>query len=172
MTSYLTKFYRNIICNDLSLVKNDSCLYDAESHLYYIIIWGNLVPYNHDMTLYLLLYVVYLRINLDHPKLSNSAAKKLLVLCSTTFICQCTLIVSPAGKLENVFQKRLKYFMVLLQFLRKTSRLVRMPSFPEPKFRGPKRTKMPTPQTRVELHIHLDGSLRMETVWELYKEKG
>jgi len=31
---------------------------------------------------------------------------------------------------------------------------------------------MPTPQTRVELHIHLDGCLRMETVWELYKQKG
>ena len=105
MTSYLTKFYRNIICNDLSFVKNDSCLYDAASHLYYIIIWGKFVPYNHDMTLYLLLYVVYLRINLDHPKLSNSAAKKLLVLCSTTFICQCTLIVSLAGKLGMYFRR-------------------------------------------------------------------
>ena len=161
-----------MICHSLKMIH--ACL--MQNPIYFILLYearqGNLFPYNHDMTLYLLLYVVYLRINLDHPKLSNSAAKKLLVLCSTTFICQCTLIVSPAGKLENVFQKRLKYFMVLLQFVRKTSRLVRMPSFPEPKFRGPKRTKMPTPQTRVELHIHLDGSLRMETVWELYKEKG
>lgn len=72
--------------------------------------------------------------------------------------------------LEHSFQTR--HFMVLLQFLRQSSRLARMPLFPEPKFRGPKRTKMPTPQTRVELHIHLDGCLRMETVWELYKQKG
>ena len=47
-----------------------------------------------------------------------------------------------------------------------------MPLYPEPKFRGPKRTKKPIPQCRVELHNHLDGALRMSTVWELYKQKG
>ena len=48
----------------------------------------------------------------------------------------------------------------------------RMPLYPQPKFRGPKRTKSATPLSRVELHIHLDGCVRMSTVWELYKEKG
>ena len=48
----------------------------------------------------------------------------------------------------------------------------KMPLYPEPKFRGPKRTKKPIPQCRVELHNHLDGALRMSTVWELYKQKG
>merc|ERR1719319_76450 len=46
-----------------------------------------------------------------------------------------------------------------------------MPNYPEPKFRGPKRTKAPRPLSRVELHIHLDGSLRLSTVWELSKAK-
>jgi len=47
-----------------------------------------------------------------------------------------------------------------------------MPNCQEPKYRGPKRTKGPKPLSRVELHIHLDGSLRMTTVWELSKAKG
>ena len=47
-----------------------------------------------------------------------------------------------------------------------------MPNYPEPKFRGPKRTKAPRPLSRVELHIHLDGSLRMSTIWEISKAKG
>lgn len=47
-----------------------------------------------------------------------------------------------------------------------------MPNYPEPKFRGPKRTKAPRPLTRVELHIHLDGALRLSTVWELSRAKG
>jgi len=47
-----------------------------------------------------------------------------------------------------------------------------MPLYPEPKFRGPKRTKKRVPLSRVELHIHLDGSVRMSTVWELCKQKG
>ena len=47
-----------------------------------------------------------------------------------------------------------------------------MPLYPQPKFRGPKRTKGPVPLSRVELHIHLDGSVRMSTVWELAKQKG
>merc|ERR1719319_909506 len=46
-----------------------------------------------------------------------------------------------------------------------------MPNYPEPKFRGPKRTKAPRPLSRVELHIHLDGSLRLSTVWELSRAK-
>jgi len=50
--------------------------------------------------------------------------------------------------------------------------LTRMPLYPEPKFRGPVRTKGATPLSRVELHIHLDGSVRMSTVWELYTQKG
>jgi len=47
-----------------------------------------------------------------------------------------------------------------------------MPNFPEPKFRGPARTRTPTPLSRVELHIHLDGCVRMSTIWELSKAKG
>jgi len=47
-----------------------------------------------------------------------------------------------------------------------------MPNFPDPKFRGPKRTKAPLPLSRVELHIHLDGCVRMSTIWELAKAKG
>lgn len=47
-----------------------------------------------------------------------------------------------------------------------------MPLYPEPKFRGPKRTKAALPLSRVELHIHLDGCVRMSTVWELYNQKG
>jgi len=47
-----------------------------------------------------------------------------------------------------------------------------MPNFPEPKFRGPVRTKTATPLSRVELHIHLDGCVRMSTIWELCKAKG
>jgi len=47
-----------------------------------------------------------------------------------------------------------------------------MPNYQEPKFRGPVRTKNAKPLSRVELHIHLDGCLRMETVWELSKAKG
>jgi len=47
-----------------------------------------------------------------------------------------------------------------------------MPNYPEPKFRGPKRTKGARPLSRVELHIHLDGSLRMSTIWEISKAKG
>ena len=47
-----------------------------------------------------------------------------------------------------------------------------MPLYPEPKFRGPKRTKATLPLSRVELHIHLDGCVRMSTVWELYNQKG
>lgn len=48
----------------------------------------------------------------------------------------------------------------------------KMPNYPEPKYRGPKRTKGPKPLSRVELHIHLDGSMRMASVWELSKAKG
>eukprot|EP00090_Calanus_glacialis_P045899 TRINITY_DN8773_c0_g1_i1.p1 TRINITY_DN8773_c0_g1~~TRINITY_DN8773_c0_g1_i1.p1 ORF type:complete len:394 (-),score=134.85 TRINITY_DN8773_c0_g1_i1:335-1516(-) len=47
-----------------------------------------------------------------------------------------------------------------------------MPNFSEPKFRGPKRTKTAIPLSRVELHIHLDGCVRMSTIWELCKAKG
>jgi len=47
-----------------------------------------------------------------------------------------------------------------------------MPNFPEPKFRGPKRTKSAIPLSRVELHIHLDGCVRMSTIWELCQAKG
>jgi len=47
-----------------------------------------------------------------------------------------------------------------------------MPNFPEPKFRGPKKTKGPKPLSRVELHIHLDGSVRLTTIWEISKAKG
>jgi len=39
-------------------------------------------------------------------------------------------------------------------------------------FHGPKRTKTPLPLSRVELHIHLDGSVRPSTVWDLSKSKG
>ena len=62
-----------------------------------------------------------------------------------------------------------------------------MPNYPQPKFWGPKKTKAPKvtlpplllyspssppqPLSRVELHIHLDGSLRMSTIWELSKAK-
>merc|ERR1712129_120096 len=46
-----------------------------------------------------------------------------------------------------------------------------MPNYPEPKFRGPKRTRAPRPLSRAELHIHLDGSLRLSTVWELSRAK-
>ena len=46
-----------------------------------------------------------------------------------------------------------------------------MPNYPEPKFRGPHRTRAAPPLTRVELHIHLDGCLRMSTVWELCRAK-
>ena len=66
----------------------------------------------------------------------------------------------------------------VLKFVRKFSQnsvqltVRRMPLYPEPKFRGPKRTKKGVPLSRVELHIHLDGSVRMSTVWELCKQKG
>jgi len=51
-------------------------------------------------------------------------------------------------------------------------RLSTMPNYAEPKFLGPKRTKAPKPLSRVELHIHLDGCVRMSTVWELATSKG
>jgi len=51
-------------------------------------------------------------------------------------------------------------------------KLSSMPNFPDPKFRGPKRTKAAIPLSRVELHIHLDGCVRMSTIWELSKAKG
>ena len=75
-----------------------------------------------------------------------------------------------------------------------TSLILKMPLYPQPKFHGPKRTKTGTPlsrfdekiinnklinfkliiieHSRVELHIHLDGCVRMSTIWELYKQKG
>jgi len=40
-----------------------------------------------------------------------------------------------------------------------------------PKFHGPKRTKNKFPLSRAELHIHLDGSVRFSTIWELCKQK-
>lgn len=40
------------------------------------------------------------------------------------------------------------------------------------KFHGPRRTQQSVPLSRAELHIHLDGSLRLSTVWELCKQKG
>jgi len=39
-------------------------------------------------------------------------------------------------------------------------------------YHGPKRTRGPIPLSRVELHCHLDGSLRPATVWDLSKTKG
>jgi len=39
------------------------------------------------------------------------------------------------------------------------------------KFYGPKRTQKDVPLSRVELHIHLDGAVRLSTVWELSKQK-
>jgi len=42
----------------------------------------------------------------------------------------------------------------------------------KPKFHGPKRTKQPSPLSRVELHLHLDGAVRLSTIWELCKAKG
>ena len=127
---------------------------------------GNFVKINLE----LVLCFVYLGSTWITPICQIQLQKNLTVFVSPQL--HCTFIISPSGKtlLEHSFQTR--RFMVLLQFLRQSSRLSRMPLFPEPKFRGPKRTKMPTPQTRVELHIHLDGCLRMETVWELYKQKG
>ena len=47
-----------------------------------------------------------------------------------------------------------------------------MANFSEPKFHGPVRTKLGTPLSRVELHIHLTGCVRMTTIWELCKAKG
>eukprot|EP00088_Acartia_fossae_P062146 TRINITY_DN7486_c0_g1_i1.p1 TRINITY_DN7486_c0_g1~~TRINITY_DN7486_c0_g1_i1.p1 ORF type:complete len:364 (-),score=82.82 TRINITY_DN7486_c0_g1_i1:340-1431(-) len=43
-----------------------------------------------------------------------------------------------------------------------------MPAY---KFHGPKRTQKKIPLSRAELHIHLDGSVRLSTVWELSKQK-
>ena len=57
-------------------------------------------------------------------------------------------------------------------YFRVVRRLHSMPNFPEPKFWGPKRTKSAIPLSRVELHIHLDGCVRMSTIWELCKKKG
>jgi adenosine deaminase len=42
---------------------------------------------------------------------------------------------------------------------------------PPVKFHGPKRTQKSVPLSRAELHIHLDGSVRLSTVWELSKQK-
>lgn len=39
-------------------------------------------------------------------------------------------------------------------------------------FLSSRRETSKIPQSRVELHVHLDGSLRHETIWELSKEKG
>lgn len=40
------------------------------------------------------------------------------------------------------------------------------------KFLGPERTEKAVPLSRAELHIHLDGSVRYSTIWELCKQKG
>ena len=68
----------------------------------------------------------------------------------------------------NLFAKK-EIFSLASDFL--LNKNIRMPLYPEPKFRGPKRTKSKTPLSRVELHIHLDGSVRLSTIWELYKQK-
>jgi hypothetical protein len=39
------------------------------------------------------------------------------------------------------------------------------------KFHGPRRTQQGLPLSRAELHIHLDGSVRLSTIWELCKQK-
>jgi len=68
--------------------------------------------------------------------------------------------------------KLLKAFASQKGISKVVRRLHSMPNFPEPKFWGPKRTKSAIPLSRVELHIHLDGCVRMSTIWELCKKKG